>query len=54
MKESEGYCVRCKKKVEMAAAERVTMKNGRPAMRGKCPECQTGIYKILPKKLAEV
>lgn len=47
---SEGYCVKCKAKREIADAEEVTMKNGRPALKGKCPTCGTGMYKILPKK----
>jgi len=34
----------------MAEAKEVTMKNGRSAMKGKCPTCGTGMYKILPKK----
>ena len=28
----------------------VTMKNGRPAMKGKCPICGTGLYRILSTK----
>lgn len=44
-----GYCVKCKKKTEMVNTEKVTMKNGRPAMKGKCSVCGTGMYKILPK-----
>jgi Domain of unknown function (DUF5679) len=47
---ADGYCVKCKAKREMAEAEEVTMKNGRPAMKGKCPECGTGMYKILSTK----
>lgn len=46
---AEGYCVKCKAKKEMAEAEKVTMKNGRNAMKGKCPDCGTGMYKILGK-----
>jgi DNA polymerase II large subunit len=34
----------------MVDAQRVTMKNGRPAMKGKCPTCGTGMYRILPKQ----
>ena len=45
----EGYCVKCKKKREMKDTQKVTMKNGRPAMKGKCPDCGTGMYKILGK-----
>jgi len=43
----EAYCVKCKKKKEMKDAQKVTMKNGRPAMKGKCPDCGTGMYKIM-------
>jgi len=45
-----GYCVKCKEKREMQDAEEVKMKNGRPAMKGTCGTCGTGMYKILPKK----
>ena len=42
-----AYCVKCKSSVEIKDAEKVTMKNGRPAMKGKCSKCGTGVYKIL-------
>ena len=41
-----AYCVRCKKKTVMEDAEEVTMKNGRPAVRGKCSVCGAGQYRI--------
>ena len=47
---TEAYCVKCKAKREMSEAKKVTMKNGRPAMKGVCSKCGTGMYKILPKK----
>jgi len=28
---------------------KVTMKNGRKAMKGKCPTCGTGMFRILGK-----
>ncbi|MCL2882589.1 MAG: DUF5679 domain-containing protein [Coriobacteriia bacterium] len=46
----EAYCVKCKAKKEMKNAQEVSMKNGRPAMKGECPDCGTGMYKILPTK----
>ena len=46
---AEGYCVKCKAKREMSNAQEVTMKNGRRAMKGVCPTCGTGMYKILGK-----
>lgn len=45
-----GYCVKCKKMKEMKDEEKVTMKNGRAAAKGKCPDCGTGMYKILGNK----
>lgn len=42
-----GYCVKCKSKKEMKDTAKVTMKNGRQAMKGKCTSCGTGMYKIM-------
>jgi Domain of unknown function (DUF5679) len=42
----EGYCVKEKKKVEIQNPQQVTMKNGRPAIQGTCPDCGTKIFKI--------
>jgi RNase P subunit RPR2 len=47
---TEAYCVKCKAKREMKDAEEVTMKNGKPAVKGKCHECGTGMYRIGAKK----
>ena len=46
----EGYCVKCKDKKEIKDAAEVTMKNGRKAMKGKCPSCGTGMFRILGKQ----
>ncbi len=46
----EAYCVKCKAKREMVDAQEVEMKNGRKAMKGKCPDCGTSMFKILGKK----
>jgi len=45
----EGYCVKCKTKREMINVTKVTMKNGRPALKGTCKVCGTGMYKIMKK-----
>lgn len=42
----EAYCVKCRKKVEVANAEQITMKNGKPATRGTCPACGTKVFRI--------
>jgi hypothetical protein len=46
----EGYCVKCKAKKEIMEAVEVTTKNGRKAIKGKCPTCGTVMYKILGGK----
>ena len=45
----EAYCVKCKAKRDMKAPAEVTMANGRKAMKGTCPECGTGMFKIMGK-----
>jgi hypothetical protein len=45
-----AYCVKCRKKTAMVETQKVTMKNGRPAVSGKCGVCGTGMYKILSQK----
>jgi uncharacterized Zn finger protein (UPF0148 family) len=48
----EGYCVKCKAKKEIVDAVEETMKNGRKAIKGKCPTCGTVMFKILGGKVA--
>lgn len=47
-----GYCVKCKAKREIKDPVEVAMpaKGGktRPAIKGVCPVCATGIFKIMP------
>jgi uncharacterized Zn finger protein (UPF0148 family) len=45
----EGYCVKCKAKKEISNPAEETMKNGRKAIKGKCPTCGTVMFKILGK-----
>jgi len=46
----EGYCVKCKAKKEIIDAVEETMKNGRKAIKGKCPTCGTVMFKSLGGK----
>ncbi|MDP1629062.1 MAG: DUF5679 domain-containing protein [bacterium] len=50
----EAYCVKCKAKREMQDPKEVTMKGkgGKPrlAMKGVCPKCGTGMYRIMGLK----
>ena len=41
-----GYCVKCKNKKEMKDEQKVTMKNGRKALKGKCSVCGTTVFKF--------
>ena len=46
----EGYCVKCKAKKEIVDGVEETMRNGRKAIKGKCPTCGTVMFKILGGK----
>ena len=48
----EGYCVKCKAKKEIAEAFEEVMKNGRKAIKGKCPTCGAVMFKIIGGKVA--
>jgi len=43
---TEAYCVKDKQKVQVRNAQRITMKNGHPAMVGTCPICGGKVFKI--------
>ena len=40
------YCVKCRAKRDVENPEHMTMKNGKPALRGVCPVCKTKMFKI--------
>lgn len=48
----EAYCVKCKASRKVAEAQMVTTKNGKPAVKGKCPVCGTTMMKFLSAKAA--
>jgi Zn finger protein HypA/HybF involved in hydrogenase expression len=50
---AEGYCVKCKAKKPIADAVEEVMKNGRKAVKGKCPTCGAVMFKILGGKAAQ-
>ncbi|HJT09471.1 MAG TPA: DUF5679 domain-containing protein [Candidatus Nitrosotalea sp.] len=43
---TQAYCVKCRKKVEIANPKEVKLKNGRPAVKGQCPKCGTNVFRI--------
>lgn len=51
---TEAYCVKCKAKREMKDEKEVEMngKGGkkRAALKGTCPVCSTGMFKIMGMK----
>lgn len=47
---AEGYCVRCKAKQPISDGVEEIMKNGRKAVKGKCPVCGAVMFKILSGK----
>lgn len=45
----QGYCVKCKKKVDIKDAKTVVWKNGMKAATGTCPNCGIKVNAILGK-----
>jgi NAD-dependent SIR2 family protein deacetylase len=43
---TEAYCVKCRKKIKIEDEKKVKLKNGKPATKGKCPKCGTGVFRI--------
>jgi hypothetical protein len=43
---AQAYCVKDKMKVEIMNPQRITMKNGKPALQGVCPKCGTKVFRI--------
>ena len=50
----QAYCVKCKAKKDMQEEQEVEMKGKggvkRRAMKGKCPDCGTTMFRILGNK----
>lgn len=42
----QAYCVKCKTSVEIKNPQNVTLKNGKAAVSGICPNCGTKVFRI--------
>ncbi|MEK9658618.1 MAG: DUF5679 domain-containing protein [Chloroflexota bacterium] len=42
----KGFCMKCQTERELVDTEAVVMKNGRPATKGRCPVCGTGMFRL--------
>jgi hypothetical protein len=42
-----AYCVKCKAHRSIESAQRVALSNGRPALKGTCPVCHSGLFRIV-------
>jgi len=43
---TDAYCVKCRAKREIAEPVQITMKNGKPAIQGKCSVCGAKVFRI--------
>jgi len=44
----QAYCPRCRDRRELVAGVQVLFSNGRPAIRGRCAECETRCARLIP------
>jgi len=42
----KAYCFKCKKMQEIKNPEQVILKNGKPAVKGVCPICNTKLFRM--------
>ncbi len=42
----QAYCFKCRAKRDIKNPTSVTLKNGRPATQGTCPNCGTKVFRI--------
>lgn len=47
MEKMKGYCVKCKKMMEMKDGKKKKTKNGRYMMQGMCAKCGTKMSKFI-------
>ena len=43
---TQAYCFKCRTKVNISNPKSTTLKNGRPATQGTCPNCGTKVFRI--------
>jgi hypothetical protein len=41
-----AYCVHCRVRTEMVEPEQITLKNDKPAVRGRCSTCKTPTFRV--------
>ena len=41
-----AYCVNCRAKKVMKDPQQIIMKNGKPAVKGSCPDCGGNLFRI--------
>ncbi|MFT4692040.1 MAG: DUF5679 domain-containing protein [Verrucomicrobiia bacterium] len=44
---TEGYCDKCKARLEILKPLEDTLKDGRRCVRGNCPECGAAMFKMI-------
>lgn len=45
---TEGYCDKCKTSREILNPVEEQLKSGRRSIRGRCPDCGTNLFKLVP------
>jgi RNase P subunit RPR2 len=51
--EYEGYCVKCRQKVQVSNGVVGRTAKGRPMVKGTCPKCGTTVTRFISEKQAQ-
>jgi hypothetical protein len=43
---TQGFCMKCRDKRDLTEVKAIVMKNGHPAIQGKCSVCGTRVFRI--------
>ena len=50
----KAYCLKCRVMCEIKDPKEIVLRNGRNAISGNCPKCNTQVVRIVAKEAADV
>ena len=49
MSDNQAYCIKCRDLKTIAHPSPGMLKNGRRIIRGRCPDCGTRLFRLMPR-----